>query len=41
MAAGANDVVRKVELTTGLLPVIRLVTQVNRSPRRSLSSRQP
>jgi CheY-like chemotaxis protein len=31
MAAGADDVVRKAELTTELLPAIRRVTQANRS----------
>jgi two-component system invasion response regulator UvrY len=31
MAAGADDLVRKAELTTELLPAIRRVTQANRS----------
>ena len=32
MAAGADDLVPKAELTTDLLPAIRRVTQANRSP---------
>jgi CheY-like chemotaxis protein len=31
LAAGADDVVRKAELTTELLPAIRRVTRANRS----------
>jgi DNA-binding NarL/FixJ family response regulator len=37
MATGADDVVRKAALTTELLPAIRRVMQVNRSPHRDRS----
>ena len=41
MAAGADDIVPKAQLITGLLTAIRRVMQAKRSPRRSRSLQQP